>query len=82
MNNIFHHVEAVIKKAIPDARVEVTDLTGTSDHLGIKVISDTFIGQTLLAQHRTIMELLKVDLKDKIHAVKIQTLTYAKYQQE
>ena len=73
-------VEQLIKKNIEDAHVEVSDLTGTMDHLNIFVASDIFKGKMLIDQHQIIMDILKEDLKDKIHAVKIKTMTKEKYE--
>ena len=68
-------VKELIQKQIPDAEVEVGDLTGTLDHLEIKVKSQVFAGKTLLQQHRLLMDILKDSLKDRIHAVKLTTQT-------
>ncbi len=38
-------VTAYIQKAMPDAKVWVTDKTGTMDHLNVRVVSDTFRGR-------------------------------------
>lgn len=74
----FEAVKEIIKSQIKDAHVEITDLTGTRDHLGLLVISDEFEGKPLLTQHRLVMDSLKEALKEAIHAVKIKTFTYAK----
>lgn len=63
----------LIKEQLTDAEVEVSDLTGTSDHLGIQVTSKAFIGKSLIEQHRLIMDILKEPLKGPIHALKIKT---------
>ena len=68
-------VKDLIIKSLPDAEVAVTDLTGTSDHLGLMVASDTFEGKMLIEQHQTIMDILKESLKERIHAVQIKTMT-------
>jgi stress-induced morphogen len=77
----FEWLEDIIKKEIPDAHVEVTDLTGTRDHLGILVASDVFKGKILIDQHQILMNILKEELKSRIHAVKLQTLTKEKFAQ-
>jgi stress-induced morphogen len=81
MNNEFEFVEEIIKSGIPDALVFVEDMTGTKDHLAITVVSDIFEGKMLFQQHQMIMNLLKDELKARIHAVKLQTLTQSKYNQ-
>lgn len=78
---MFEFVEDIIKKGIPDATVMVEDMTGTRDHLAITVVSDAFKGKLLIEQHQMLMDLLKEELKSRIHAVKLQTYTKDKYQQ-
>ena len=73
-------VEKLIKTHLQDAHVEVSDLTGTMDHLNIFVASDAFKGKMLIDQHQIIMDILKEDLKDKIHAVKIKTMTKERFE--
>lgn len=75
-------VKDIVQKGLPDAHVEVNDLTGTDDHLGLFVVSDEFKGKMLLDQHQMIMDLLKESLKEKVHAVQIKTMTKEKYQQQ
>jgi stress-induced morphogen len=77
----FKFVEDLIKSGLPDAMVMVEDMTGTRDHLAITVVSDEFKGKMLFEQHQILMTLLKEELKDRIHAVKLQTFTKEKYNQ-
>lgn len=80
MKSEFAFVEEIIKSGIPDAVVSVEDMTGTKDHLAITVISDAFEGKMLFQQHQMLMNLLKDELKTRIHAVKLETFTKAKYE--
>ena len=77
----FKFVEDIIRSGLPDALVMVEDMTGTRDHLAITVVSDEFKGKMLFEQHQLLMTLLKEELKDRIHAVKLQTYTKEKYNQ-
>ncbi len=71
----FKVVEQMIVDKLDDAEVEVTDLTGTQDHLGIKVSSRHFSGKMLLQQHQMIMDILRPKLDtNEIHAVQIKTI--------
>lgn len=76
----FKFVEDIIKAGLPDADVFVEDMTGTRDHLDITVVSDAFKGKMLFEQHQMLMGLLKEELKQRIHAVKLQTYTKEKFQ--
>ncbi len=71
----FNEVKELITNNINDAHVEITDLTGTKDHLGILVVSDVFQNKRLIQQHQMIMDILKESLKEKIHAVQLKTMT-------
>lgn len=77
----FKFVEDIIKAGLPDAQVSVEDMTGTRDHLAITVVSDHFKGKMLFEQHQMLMNLLKDELKSRIHAVKLQTYTKEKFEQ-
>ena len=74
----FEALRTLIRGHLGDATVEVKDLKGTGDHLGILVVSDRFRGLPLLDQHRMIMDILREKLAEELHAVKIQTATYEK----
>lgn len=69
----FEEIKQLIKSTLPDADIEIIDLTGTRDHLGVTVTSDAFQGKRLLQQHQIVMDILSERLKTDIHAVKIKT---------
>ena len=71
----FKVVEELIKGTLSDAEVEITDLTGTMDHLGITVTSKSFEGKMLIQQHQILMDILKPKLDSgEIHAVQLKTI--------
>jgi stress-induced morphogen len=78
----FDAVKKLITDTITDAHVQVTDLTGSQDHLGLLIVSDEFKGKRLIQQHQMIMDILKESLKEKIHAVQIKTLTKEQAEQQ
>jgi len=45
-------IETLIKGAIPDADVTITDLAGDGDHYSARVVSGTFAGLTRVQQHQ------------------------------
>ena len=73
-------IKQLIESELTGAHVQVGDLTGTMDHLDILVVSDVFKGKLLIDQHQMVMDILKEPLKEKVHAVKIKTMTKEKYQ--
>ncbi|MDP3980126.1 MAG: BolA/IbaG family iron-sulfur metabolism protein [Chlamydiota bacterium] len=65
---------AVLKKTLPDAHIEVTDLTGTQDHYEVRVASKSFEGLTLIQQHQAVQSPLKEFINDgRLHAISIKT---------
>ncbi len=69
-------VRAAITKALPDARVEVEDLTGGGDHLQVTVVSTAFDGLSRVKQHQLVYGALRSELaSEAIHALALQTST-------
>jgi stress-induced morphogen len=62
-----------ITAAFPDARVEVTDLTGTEDHFQAVVVTRAFDGKTRVEQHRMVYAALGDWMTGPIHALALTT---------
>lgn len=68
------HVRSAIQQALPDASVEVEDLTGGGDHLQVKVVSPSFAGLSRVKQHQMVYSALRSELAtEAIHALAVQT---------
>jgi stress-induced morphogen len=59
--------------AFPDARVEVTDLTGTQDHFQALVVTSVFEGKSRVEQHRLVYAALGELMHKDIHALALTT---------
>ena len=68
-----HEVQNLIERALPGAQVEVSDLTGTSDHFAVTVTSPAFAGKSRIEQHKMVHQALGQHLTTTIHAVEIKT---------
>ncbi len=69
-------VEALIKAAIPDAEVQVQDLTGGGDHLQAIVVSSQFEGKSLVKQHQLVYGAVQEAMAtEAIHALALKTYT-------
>jgi acid stress-induced BolA-like protein IbaG/YrbA len=69
-------VEAMIQAEIPDAQVQVQDLTGGGDHLQAIVISSQFEGKSLVKQHQLVYGALQQAMAtEAIHALALKTYT-------
>ena len=63
----------MIKEAIPDAQVEITDLRGDGDHYACNVISSAFTGKNRVQQHQMVYKALGGRMGGELHALALQT---------
>ena len=68
-------IAAKIRAALPDAKVELKDLTGTADHWQASIVSAAFAGKSLLERHRLVMAALADEMKGPIHALTLEVKT-------
>jgi len=66
-------IVALIKKRLPDARIEITDLRGDGDHYAASVVSAAFRGKSRVQQHQIVYEALKGSMGGELHALALQT---------
>ena len=66
-------IEALIKEALPDARVEIRDLAGDGDHYAAVVVSEAFRGKTRVQQHQLVYQALEGNMGGDLHALALQT---------
>lgn len=63
-----------LQQSFPDSQIEVTDLTGTSDHYEVYVKSAVFQGLSRMDQHKKVMAAFQAELKTgEVHALSIRT---------
>ena len=64
----------MIEEALPGAGVEVSDETGTGDHLRAVVSATQFDGLSRIDQHRLVKAAVKARFDDgTIHALSVKT---------
>jgi len=69
-------VEAMIQAEMPDAQIQVQDLTGGGDHYQVTVISPLFEGKTLVQQHQMVYGAVRQAMStEAIHALALKTYT-------
>lgn len=75
------HIEATIRKTVPDARVRVVDPYNDGQHFEAYVVSPAFEGLPLVRQHQMVLNSLKSELSaNMVHAVALKTFTPAKWE--
>ncbi|MEL6289038.1 MAG: BolA family transcriptional regulator [Pseudomonadota bacterium] len=66
-------IVAMIKSAIPDADVTITDLKGDGDHYSARVVSEAFRGKSRVQQHQMVYDALGGRMGGTLHALALQT---------
>jgi stress-induced morphogen len=66
-------IEALIKEALPDAKVVLRDLAGDGDHFAAEVISESFRGKNRVQQHQMVYDALRGRMGGALHALALQT---------
>ncbi|PKB13305.1 BolA protein family transcriptional regulator [Novosphingobium kunmingense] len=66
-------IEAMIKAALPDAVVTMTDLAGDNDHWAAHVTSAAFAGKSRVAQHKLVYAALGGRMGGELHALQLTT---------
>ncbi len=68
-------IERLIKSALPDAKVEITDLAGDGDHFAARVVSLTFAGKSRIQRHQMVYAALQGQMGGALHALALETAT-------
>jgi stress-induced morphogen len=68
-------VRRLLLAALPDADLELVDLTGTQDHYQARIVSRAFEGKTLIEQHQLVYGALGEAMHGPIHALALKTYT-------
>ncbi|MFT8737084.1 MAG: BolA/IbaG family iron-sulfur metabolism protein [Zymomonas mobilis] len=66
-------IEQFIITAVPDAKIEVTDMGGDGEHYSAVVTAASFKGLSRLAQHRLVYDAFGGRMGEELHALKLTT---------
>lgn len=66
-------IETMIRDAIPDAEVTITDLAGDGDHYAAHVVSESFRGLPRIKQQRAVYAALGEHMGTTLHALQLTT---------
>ena len=76
----FTHIKEKIKKKLQGAEVKIADEGAmhqehgvTGAHVKMMVIWKGFEGKTLIEQHQMIYDILKEEMKEMIHSLRLKT---------
>ncbi|NJN23373.1 MAG: BolA family transcriptional regulator [Acaryochloridaceae cyanobacterium RL_2_7] len=73
-------LSTLIQGELPDAQIQVEDLTGGGDHYQATVVSEAFAGKTLVQQHQMVYKAVNsVMANESLHALALKTFTPEKW---
>jgi stress-induced morphogen len=68
-----HEIEVMIRAAIPDAEIEITDLRGDGDHYAARIVAESFRGLNRVQQQRAVYAALDGKMGSVLHALQLTT---------
>ena len=68
-------IESMIKAALTDALIEITDLAGDGNHYAARVVSESFRGIPRVKQHKVVYDALGGRMGGVLHALQLTTAT-------
>lgn len=68
-------IETMIRQALPDARIQITDLAGDGDHYAATIVSEAFRGLPRIKQHQLVYAALQGRMGGELHALALTTST-------
>jgi stress-induced morphogen len=73
MPMVAEDIADMIRNAIPDADVEITDLAGDGDHYAARVVAESFRGLSRVKQHQAVYGALGGRMGGVLHALQLTT---------
>ena len=67
-------IKMLIKEAIPDAEIAITDLAGDENHYSATIKSKAFSGKSKIEQHKLVYKALKGKMGNELHALALNTM--------
>jgi stress-induced morphogen len=64
----------LIEKAFPEAKIELKDMVGDSNHYELTITSNKFKNLSLIEQHKLVYRAIDKIIGRELHALKINTI--------
>jgi stress-induced morphogen len=68
-----NEIEALLKTALPEAKIVIEDLAGDGNHFSATVVSRAFEGKSRIQQHQMVYAALQGRMGNELHALALKT---------
>jgi stress-induced morphogen len=68
-----NEIEAMLKAALPDAKIVIEDLAGDGNHYSATIVSPAFAGKSRIQQHQMVYAALGSRMGNELHALALKT---------
>ena len=79
---MLNRIRQKLEAAFPGAKVQIADTSAghethnsSGEHLAVSITYKGFAGKSLVEQHQMVYAVLKEEMKEQVHALKIKTRT-------
>ena len=66
-------IDSLLRKAFPDAVIEITALADDNDHWSARIVSEAFRGKSRVQQHQLVYQAIGPQMGGDLHALALQT---------
>tara|TARA_Y100000741_G_scaffold342534_1_gene305605 strand:+ start:334 stop:564 length:231 start_codon:yes stop_codon:yes gene_type:complete len=67
-------IKILIKKAIPDAEIDIIDTAGDENHYSATIKSKNFSGKSKVEQHKMVYKAIGDKMGNELHALALNTI--------
>jgi len=67
-------IKILIKKAIPDAEIDIIDTAGDENHYSATIKSKNFSGKSKIEQHKMVYKAIGDKMGNELHALALNTI--------
>lgn len=69
-----NEIEQVLRQSFPDAKIKIKDLANDQEHYSLEIADQSFVGLSLIEQHKRVKSAITSILHTKLHAITIKTI--------
>ena len=69
----YNQLYDLLRNTFPNCEIELLDTAGDMNHYEVTIVSEKFVGLSLVAQHKMVYDAIGEQMGRELHALKINT---------